>query len=264
MVEKTRKPTKVAVVLEQIQNDILSGMLAPNEKLPMEALKKRYGISGSPLREALCRLASNGLVNVEEQCGFYVAPLSMEELYDIYNIRAHIESLALKLAIQNGDDEWEAGILAAWHRFSKYIDPRINKNVEPNKWDELQKEFLYSLVKGCNSPWLLKIRDMMYDQAARYRVVCLHAHHNDESVLLRCLHDDERLMSAVLARDIEEACKLSTANYMGSAKYIADVLKDKQGVTGSRSKHQSKDKSINKTNKTSDHEQHTTTTGSSK
>ena len=147
-------------------------------------MKKRYGLSGSPLREALSRLAVNGLVQVEDQCGFSVAPLSLDELHDIYNLRAHIDNLALQMAIENGDDRWEADIIASWHCFSKYIDPRINKNIDPLKWDELQKQFLFALVKGCNSPWLLKIRGMLYDQAARYRVVCINAHYRDEKMLL--------------------------------------------------------------------------------
>jgi GntR family carbon starvation induced transcriptional regulator len=234
---KSRKPTKVAIVLEQLQDDILNGKFAPQEKLPIETLKQRYGLSGSPLREALSRLVANGLVQVEEQCGFCVAPLSLDELADIYNLRAHIENLALEMAILNGDDHWEAEILAAWHRFSKYIDPRINKNIEPAKWDLLQREFLYALVKACNSPWLWKIRDMLYDQAARYRVVCLNAHFNDEKVLRKLIKRDENLVAAVLARDTQAACRLSEEGYRDSANFIADVLrKSKASEANKRSK----------------------------
>ena len=224
MNDKNRKPTKCAVVLEQLQADILSGTLAPREKLQIDVLKKRYGLSGSPLREALSRLVVNGLVQVEDQCGFYVAPLSLEELQDIYSIRAHIESLAIRMAIEKGDDQWEADILASWHCYSKYIDPRLNKNVDPVRWDELQKVYLYSLVKGCNSPWLLKIRNMLFDQAARYRVVCINAHYNDEAVLLDVLKRNERLVNAALARDAETACQITTEVYETSAKSIAEAM----------------------------------------
>lgn len=210
--------------MEKLQAEILSGNLAPNEKLQIDSLKERYGLSGSPVREALSRLAANGLVQIEEQCGFSVAPLSVAELHDIYNLRAQIDSLALKMAIENGDDRWEAEILASWHCFSKYIDPRINKNVETTKWDELQKCFLLSLVKGCNSPWLLKIHAMLYDQAARYRVVCLNLHQSDEEILMECLENGERLVAAVLSRNVELACQLSTDEYKNSAKFIAGEL----------------------------------------
>ena len=225
MNERNRKPTKAAVVMEKLQAEILSGKLAPNEKLHIDSLKERYGLSGSPVREALSRLAVNGLVQIEEQCGFTVAPLSLDELHDIYNLRAEIDKLALRMAIENGDDRWEADILASWHCFSKYIDPRINKNIDPIRWDELQKQFLLSLVKGCKSPWLLKIHAMLYDQAARYRVVCLNQHNSDENVLMECLSNGERLVAAVLARNVELACQLSEDEYTNSVKFIAEELK---------------------------------------
>lgn len=225
MNERNRKPTKAALVMEKLQAEILSGKLAPNEKLHIDSLKTRYGISGSPVREALSRLAVNGLVQIEEQCGFTVAPLSIEELHDIYNVRAEIDKLALRMAIENGDDRWEAEILAAWHCLSKYIDPRSNRNIDPIKWDELQKQFLFSLVKGCNSPWLLKMHGMLYDQAARYRVVCLNLHNADETVLQECLANGERLVAAVLARNVELACELSTGEYKSSAEFIAQELR---------------------------------------
>ncbi|MBX9770002.1 MAG: FCD domain-containing protein [Candidatus Obscuribacterales bacterium] len=241
--DKQRKPTKATVVLERLQEDILSGKLAPEEKLQIEVLKKRYGLSGSPLREALSRLVVNGLVKVEEQCGFCVAPLSLDELLDIYEIRAKIESMAIEMAIANGDDSWEADILASWHRFSKYIDPKINKNVDPVKWDELQKDFLYSLVKACGSPWLLKIRDMLYDQTARYRVVCINAHYKDEKVLAHLLRDDEKLVAAVLARDAKNACKISEEGYRTSVSYIAEALKKRMppGIQHSEPKHEQRE-----------------------
>ncbi len=210
--------------MEQLQADILSGVLAPSEKLQIDALKIRYGLSGSPLREALSHLAAKGLVQVEEQCGFSVATLSLDELHDIYNVRAQIDNLALRMALENGDDRWEADILASWHCLSKYLDPRVNKSVDPVRWDELQKQFLHSLVKACNSPWLMKLREMLYDQAARYRVVCLNSHFNDEKMLLGFLQDGERLVAAVLARDAETACRLSTEEYKNSATFIAEAL----------------------------------------
>ncbi len=222
---KQRKPTKATVVLEKLQDDILTGKLAPEEKLPIEVLKKKYGLSGSPLREALSRLVVNGLVKEEQQCGFCVAPLSLDEFYDIYDIRARIESMALEMAIANGDDAWEADILASWHKFSKYIDPRLNKNVDPKKWDELQKEFLFSLVKACGSPWLLKIRAMLFEQTARYRAVCISAKVHDEKGTIGLLKMDEKLVAAVLARDAQNACQISEEAYRMSVAHTAEELK---------------------------------------
>lgn len=224
MIERVRKPTKAAEVMERLQAEILNGSLAPSEKLHIDSLKKRYGLSGSPLREALSRLAVSGLVQIEAQCGFSVSPLSLDELHDIYNLRAQIDCLALKMAIKNGDDRWEADIIASWHCVSKYMDPRVNKSIEPMRWGELHKEFTLSLVKACNSPWLLRIRGMLFEQAARYRVVCLNTHFNDADVLLEQIKNGEKLVTAVLARDVETACRLSSERYKSSAEAIAKAM----------------------------------------
>lgn len=224
--QATRKPTKTAQVLERLQADILNGTLAPDERLQMDALRERYGTSVSPLREALSKLTVTGFVRVEDQCGFCVAPLSLKELEDIYMVRAHIEDQALALAIQSGDADWEAEILSSWHKFSKYIDPRVNKNIDPIRWDQLQREFLFSLVKSCGSDWLLKIRELLYDQAARYRVASMYQSYENEEVLLGCIENGERLVAAVLGRNVKEACRISREAFSAAARIIADALNE--------------------------------------
>ncbi len=224
MIQSSRKQTKTSLVMERLQSDILNGTFAPKERLSMDGLRERYGISVSPLREALAKLTVTGFVTVEEQCGFCVASLSLKELEDIYQLRAHIEDLALKLAIENGDSAWEAELLSRWHLFSKYIDPRINKKIDPLIWDQLQKEFLFSLVKSCNSEWLLKIRELLYDQAARYRVASMYQSYEDKETLLDCIENGEKLVSAVLARDVKEACRISREAFAAAQRIIASAL----------------------------------------
>lgn len=224
---KCRKITKATKVQESIREDIIGGVFSPGEKLQMETLKERYGVGYSPLREALSRLASNGLVQLEEQCGFSVAPQSLTELYDLYHIRAYIEALALELSIRHGDDNWEAGVVASWHCFSKYLDPRKNKNIVTSEWERLQKDFFYALVKGCQSPWLLKINEMLYDQASRYRRICITNHSNNEKLLNKYLKEKKQLVDAVLARDIDLTIKMSKTNWDNTVKVIAKALQDK-------------------------------------
>ncbi len=226
--KKTTKPTKTTQVMERLQADILNGTLAPDERLLMDSLKDRYGTSVSPLREALAKLTVSGFVRVEEQCGFCVSSLSLKELEDIYLVRAHIEDLALQLAISNGDANWEADILSSWHKFSRYIDPRVNKKIDPVEWDRLQRVFLFSLVKNCGSDWLLKIRELLYDQAARYRVASMYQSYENEEVLLGCIENGERLVAAVLAKDVKESCRISREAFSVASKIIAEALKNSE------------------------------------
>ena len=227
MRERIHKKTKTTGVAERLREDIANGIFAPNEKLQMDNLKQRYGVGYSPLREALSRLVTQGLVQVKEQCGFCVAPLSMEEFYDLYNVRVHIETHALRLSIEQGDDDWEAEVVACWHKYAKYLNSDTNMEFDPVEWDNLQREFLFTLVKACQSPWLLKMRDMLYDQADRYRSLCLSTHYNDKEFLRKFSKDNEHLVAAVLARNQEKSCQLTQKRWKNSIDIIAKALKQR-------------------------------------
>ena len=105
-----------------LRADILRGALAPGEKLKPQALASRYDIGLSPLREGLTRLSTEGLVVAEGQRGFRVADISLAELHDIMTLRRKLETEALAEAIRRGDSDWEAEIVAAYHRLSRTQD----------------------------------------------------------------------------------------------------------------------------------------------
>ena len=82
-------------------------------------MRERYGVGGSPIREALMRLEAEGLVTLEQNKGFRVSPVSREQLLDLMKTRVEIEGLALRWSIEKGGVEWEANLLAAFHRLSR-------------------------------------------------------------------------------------------------------------------------------------------------
>ena len=87
---------------EQLQNEIIEGILKPGQKLKVAPIKERFNIGQSPVREALSRLASFGLVEIENNKGFRVSTISEADIRDTYNTFTHIENMALSLAIEYG------------------------------------------------------------------------------------------------------------------------------------------------------------------
>jgi DNA-binding GntR family transcriptional regulator len=81
----------------QVKSDLLSGRFTPGERLTEEHLAKSLGVSRTPVREALHKLESEGLVKPLESRGFYVARDSREELEDQFDIRAALEGYAIRL-----------------------------------------------------------------------------------------------------------------------------------------------------------------------
>lgn len=228
MKTQPRKQTKASSVYEQLRNDILHGFFKPDEKLQMDALKDRYGVGYSPLREALTRLTSRGLVKQEDQCGFAVMTISTHELQDLYQVRAAIEKIGLEQAIALGDDSWEAGIIASWHCFAKYIDPNTAHTVSTEEWERLQKIFFLSIVKGCQSPWLLHIYELLYDQSARYRYLCLRDYIKNKKLRAVFIHGTDKFVKSLLARDKDKAVKLSQSGWNEAVKSIKKNMPNNQ------------------------------------
>jgi DNA-binding GntR family transcriptional regulator len=88
-------------VYEHLKLEILSGLLEPNSKLAEIPLSERLGVSRTPVREAVQRLAQDGLVLIEANKGAKVRGLSAQEIEEIYAVREVLDGLAAKLAAQH-------------------------------------------------------------------------------------------------------------------------------------------------------------------
>ncbi len=95
MTIESTKADDIAVLIEEA---IVSGELAPGSVLRQEQLSERFGVSRTPVREALRRLAALGLVSFVPNRGVRVRTLSHDELYEAFLVRAELESLVTELA----------------------------------------------------------------------------------------------------------------------------------------------------------------------
>ena len=86
-------------VYDHLRAEILSGRLEPGAELAEVALSEQLGVSRGPLREALGRLAAEGLVTVRPRRGAVVRSLSKQEFVELYQVREALEVLAVRLAV---------------------------------------------------------------------------------------------------------------------------------------------------------------------
>ena len=204
-----------------LRDDIVAGLLAPGDRLRIARLSERYRIGASPLREALSLLTSEYLVVMEGQRGFSVSPTSVAELDDLSRVRCDVENDALRRAIAVGDDAWESGIVAAFHQLGK-ADRRRREDpgAHAAAWETSNREFHRALVAACDSPWLERLRELLYYQHERYRRISLS--HPDPA---RDLHAEHRaIMDATLERDAERATRLSEAHIRRTTEAVRAVL----------------------------------------
>ena len=195
-------------VLGKLRGDIVEGHFAPGEKLRMADLKERYSAGVGPLREALSHLIAEQLVVVENQRGFRVQPMSLAELRDIYATRAHIEALCVGLALDRGDDQWEAEILAAAHRLEKQTPPDKQQIADLQQWEDRHHAFHTAIAKGCGSEELLRVRETLYSKAARYRNLWLRENAAQAAAFDANQQEHQALQKAALRRDRDHATEL--------------------------------------------------------
>lgn len=209
----------------RLRHDILSGGLKPGERLRAKDLQSRYQFGLSPLRESLQRLSAEGLVVVDEQRGFSVAPVSLSELKDLTVARTALESSMLSLAIAQGDADWEAEIVAAFHRLSKTPLPSgAHSDEKARLWEERHRAFHSALVAGCGSPWLMRLHDQLVDQTERYRLIRLQ-NLSRKKPLARDIHSEhEALMNALLERHTKAAHRLIQAHLQATFEATAQWL----------------------------------------
>lgn len=214
------EPTLNAAVFRRMRADIIGCRLLPSDRLRVESLRERYGVGGSPIREALMRLEAEGLVELEQNKGFRVAAVSAEQLVDVMRTRIEIEGLALRWSIEKGDVEWEANVVAAFHRLSRQTKMSAEGADIDSNWAKDHRAFHAALAAGCGSPTLLTIREGLFDQAARYVAL---------SVMARTVWRDdsaehEQIMQAALSRDVARAVELNSEHIDRTTKKVLKSL----------------------------------------
>jgi DNA-binding GntR family transcriptional regulator len=110
-----RMPDVLAQELARaLQGEIVSGRLAPETRLVEEEVAQAYGISRSPVREALRRLEQDGLVLREARRGIWVAPIGRADLDEVYSCRVALEGLAAEQAARSRNPAHVAQLEAAF------------------------------------------------------------------------------------------------------------------------------------------------------
>ena len=206
---------------QQLRQDIICCALAPEQHLRIETLHEQYGFGRSPLREALMRLGAEGLVEVRQNKGFYVAPVTAAELRDLTKTRVKIGEILLPEAIELGGPEWQASVMAAAHMLSQAekISPDDPSRVN-FEWTVLHRNFHSSLSKPAQSPILTRFMNGLIDQAERYTSLAITHSDSDRDGD----QEHQAMVQAVLNRDADELCRLHREHSLATERELLESL----------------------------------------
>lgn len=173
-------PQTSVVIADQLRELILDGSYAPGEQLSEASLAEQLGVSRGPVREALQRLAQEGLLISHRNRGVFVVELSPADIAEIYAAREAVE-LAAARSVFDGDADRKAEAVA---RLASVV-AAMPALIEKNDWQNLAKEdlkFHASLVESTGNSRLVRIYATL---AAESRICMVHlenAYHRPEAL----------------------------------------------------------------------------------
>jgi DNA-binding GntR family transcriptional regulator len=142
-------------VVNAIRDAIIQGRLRPGEKVPEEDLAQQLGISRTPIREAIRVLEQQGLVRVQPKKGTYIAKPNRTDEANALTVRAALEELAIKQAIERStEDQWDV-LCEALEQVLAEMAKAIETD-DPVRAVELDIEFHAMLVRASNNHYLLQ------------------------------------------------------------------------------------------------------------
>jgi DNA-binding GntR family transcriptional regulator len=176
---------------------IVAGDLAPGERLPIDDLGMALGMSAMPIREALRRLETTGLVETTPHRSGRVTRLSVPDLAEVYDARLALEPLAVRRAAERFGDA-EAKVATA--RLAT-LNALADDN-SPETW-AAHTAFHFALYEAAQSSWLLRLIQPLWETSQRYRIAALGV--SNKLDMRRFEH--EMILQACIDRDPDRAAR---------------------------------------------------------
>lgn len=207
-------------VERKLRSAILSGELAPGDRLVVATLVERWQVSPTPLREAFQRLAADGLVELTSQRGARVSPVSMKEMLEIYELRELLEPLALERSLARADDDWRRLVGESYQHLT---DALRSEDTDMMELEDHHWVFHQALLSRCDSQWLLRVISWLSEHSVRYRLLSLAPRGGPKEVAA----EHEQLLDACLNGNADHAISSLLHHLRLTVESITDQTRER-------------------------------------
>jgi GntR family carbon starvation induced transcriptional regulator len=207
--------TRIDWAIQRISEGVITGEFAPGQRLKAQDLAAEWEVSATPVREALQRLTTMGLVQAVPNRGVRVAPIVVEELREVYSLRLLLEPLALRVSLENRDEAWESKVRETYEALRRHLE---DGPADLIAFERAHGAFHDALLENSGSVWLARITDMLGAHSVRYRLLSLGPRGGQAEVLA----EHEGLYEACMSGDVDDAVARLFAHIRLTVDSISD------------------------------------------
>jgi len=203
-------------IFEKIRSDILSCDLRPGEEIREGELAARFGVSKSPIRDALQKLEFEGLVEIQPRRGHRVAPISVADAKDMLDLREILEAGALRTVATGASTEVLANLDAL----------RVADTRNMAAFAEYNRRFHLTLCEASGNRRLAKTMAHLMENYDRLCVVSLTSVRDQDNGMEAALADHNQIIDALQSRNGRAAVRASSKHIKKSHSQIMHGLEN--------------------------------------
>jgi DNA-binding GntR family transcriptional regulator len=200
---------------DQLEQDIVTGALRPGERLDEQALAARFGVSRTPIREALLQLASAGLVVAHPRRGAFVATLGVRDVVERFEVMATLEGMCGRLAARRITERERAELLAVHEACS-----REAAGGDPDAYYYENERFHHAIYAACHNAFLAEQARQLHKRLKPYRRLQLRVRNR----IMGSFREHQAIVDAILAGDGESAERQLRDHVLIQGERLTDFL----------------------------------------
>jgi DNA-binding GntR family transcriptional regulator len=200
---------------DQLEQEIVTGELRPGERLDEQGLAARFGVSRTPIREALMQLASAGLVELQSRRGAFVASLSLKEIIERFEVMAAFEGMCGALAARRITDTERLVLLEAHEACA-----REATSGDANSYYYANERFHQTIYDACYNGFLADQARQLHSRLRPYRRLQLRV----RSRVANSLAEHQAIVDAILAGESGKAEQLLKDHILIQGERLADFI----------------------------------------
>ena len=202
-------------LISDIRKEVSSGILKPGDQLEVNALAERFGVSRTPIREAIRTLVESGVLETRPRKGSFVRVLSAKQLLDLFQVAAELEGMACRLAALSLTKE---SVEAIEHGLAKCTQAaEVQNNAE---YAMANLDFHTAIHNASGNDWLIEQLRQLQINLNSYRTMP----YEIRGRLNKSTDEHKIICDAILSGDGEHACNLMRDHMMLQGKRLPSII----------------------------------------